>query len=145
MFRLAGQDTLEDSPSCSGRSSVTIGQSDSSPPNQNGIDRVYLLSTSKKVRLRKQINSQTNTPNLSNSTSASLTNPKSQIITQNNTFATTDFSFSVSHERLLKLITDVEPFEPNWEGIKSITFTGKRLESTVKLKHWLPYLDEIDL
>ncbi|GAA5943956.1 hypothetical protein JCM10213_009043 [Rhodosporidiobolus nylandii] len=57
----------------------------------------------------------------------------------------TECSFGVSHDRLLQYITDVEPFEPDWEGLKSIDLSGKKAESVVRMKEFLPSLDEVNL
>ncbi|GAA5931005.1 hypothetical protein JCM1841_005454 [Sporobolomyces salmonicolor] len=64
--------------------------------------------------------------------------------TANATFLT-ECSFGVSHDRLLQFITDVEPFEPDWEGLRSIDLSGKRAESVVRMKEFLPRLDEVNL
>lgn len=57
----------------------------------------------------------------------------------------TECSFGVSHDRIVKLITDVEPFEPDWEGLRSIDLSNNGVESLVRLKEFLPNLDEINL
>lgn len=57
----------------------------------------------------------------------------------------TQCSFSVSHEKLVKYITDVEPFEPNWEALTSIALVDKGAESLVRLKDFLPSLDQLDV
>ncbi|GAA5825295.1 hypothetical protein JCM11251_006925 [Rhodosporidiobolus azoricus] len=57
----------------------------------------------------------------------------------------TECSFGVSHDRILQYITDVEPFEPDWEGLKSIDLSGKKAESVVRMKEFLPSLDEVNL
>ncbi|GAA6037397.1 hypothetical protein JCM8097_008549 [Rhodosporidiobolus ruineniae] len=57
----------------------------------------------------------------------------------------TECSFGVSHDRLLQYITDVEPFEPDWEGLRSIDLSGKKAESVVRMKEFLPSLDEVNL
>lgn len=57
----------------------------------------------------------------------------------------TECSFGISHDRILKLITDVEPFEPDWEGLKSIDLSKKGVDSLVRLKEFLPNLDEVNL
>lgn len=54
----------------------------------------------------------------------------------------TECSFGVSHELLVRYITDVEPFEPNWEGLTSIDLAKKGVESLVRLKEFIPRLDE---
>ncbi|GAA5883281.1 hypothetical protein JCM3774_001748 [Rhodotorula dairenensis] len=64
--------------------------------------------------------------------------------TGNATFLT-ECSFGVSHDRLLQYITDVEPFEPDWEGLRSIDLSGKRAQGVVRLKEFLPNLDEVNL
>ncbi|GAA6015309.1 hypothetical protein JCM11491_001007 [Sporobolomyces phaffii] len=63
---------------------------------------------------------------------------------RNATFLT-ECSFGVSHDRLLEFITDVEPFEPDWEGLTSIDLSRKKVESVVRLKEFLPKLDEVNL
>ncbi|GAA5913799.1 uncharacterized protein JCM6883_003995, partial [Sporobolomyces salmoneus] len=63
---------------------------------------------------------------------------------RNATFLT-ECSFGVSHDRLLQFITDVEPFEPDWEGLSSIDLSGRKAESVVRLKEFLPKLDEVNL
>lgn len=65
----------------------------------------------------------------------------------NNANATflTECSFGISHDHLVKLITDVEPFEPSWEQLKIIDLSEKGVESLVRLKEFLPRLDEANL
>ncbi|EGG09029.1 uncharacterized protein MELLADRAFT_77162 [Melampsora larici-populina 98AG31] len=57
----------------------------------------------------------------------------------------TDCSFGMSREKLLKLITDIEPYEPMWDQLKVVDLSGKRIESVVKLDEFLPKLDQVDL
>ncbi|GAA6054530.1 hypothetical protein JCM3770_005831 [Rhodotorula araucariae] len=57
----------------------------------------------------------------------------------------TECSFGVSHDRLLQYITDVEPFEPDWEHLRSIDLSGKKADSVVRMKEFLPRLDEVNL
>jgi hypothetical protein len=57
----------------------------------------------------------------------------------------TECSFGVSRDKLIQLITDVEPFEPDWEGLRSIDLARKGAEGLVRLKDFLPSLDEVDL
>ncbi|KAM0751427.1 hypothetical protein T439DRAFT_380394 [Meredithblackwellia eburnea MCA 4105] len=57
----------------------------------------------------------------------------------------TECSFSIGRDRLVQYITDVEPFEPDWEGLRSITLAKKGAESLVRMKDFLPNLDEVDL
>jgi hypothetical protein len=46
---------------------------------------------------------------------------------------------------LVEVITDVVPFEPYWEQLKGIGLKGKGIEGVVRLKEFLPVLEEIDL
>ena len=57
----------------------------------------------------------------------------------------TDCSFAVSHDALVKHLTDIEPFTPNWESITSIDLNSKAIDSLVRLKEFLPKLDAVDL
>ncbi|KAJ4496350.1 hypothetical protein C8J55DRAFT_496607 [Lentinula edodes] len=57
----------------------------------------------------------------------------------------TECSFGVTHDRLVQVITDVEPFEPHWEELHSIDLSGKNLESVARLKEFLPHLDCLQL
>ena len=57
----------------------------------------------------------------------------------------TECSFGVAHDRLVQVITDVQPFEPHWEALSSIDLSGKRLESVARLKEFLPKLDSLHL
>lgn len=81
-------------------------------------------------------------PQADRSVNRSFTRTRSQ--NGNATFLT-ECSFGVSHERLLQLITDVEPFEPKWETLRSIDLSAKKADSVVRLKDFLPNLDEINL
>lgn len=74
--------------------------------------------------------------------SRSFTRSHSQ---QGNATFLTECSFGVSHDRLLQYITDVEPFEPDWEHLRSIDLSCKKAESVVRMKEFLPRLDEVNL
>ncbi|KAJ7134344.1 hypothetical protein C8R44DRAFT_838531 [Mycena epipterygia] len=62
----------------------------------------------------------------------------------NGTFLT-ECSFGVAHDRLVEVLTDVEPFEPHWEGLSTVDLSGRRLESAARLKEFLPALDALNL
>ena len=64
--------------------------------------------------------------------------------TGNATFLT-ECSFAVAHDRLVEVITDVQPFVPRWEDLSSIDLSGKKLESVARLKEFLPRLDGLNL
>lgn len=62
----------------------------------------------------------------------------------NGTFLT-ECSFGVAHDRLVEVITDVQPFEPHWEELSSIDLSNAKLESVARLKEFLPRLDALSL
>ncbi|KAI1789389.1 hypothetical protein LXA43DRAFT_892958 [Ganoderma leucocontextum] len=57
----------------------------------------------------------------------------------------TECSFGVAHDRLVQVITDVQPFEPYWEELTSIDLSNRHLDSTARLKEFLPRLDSLSL
>lgn len=57
----------------------------------------------------------------------------------------TECSFGIAHDRLIEVITDVQPFEPHWEGLNSIDLSSTKLESVARLKEFLPRLDTLYL
>ncbi|RPD73949.1 hypothetical protein L226DRAFT_91508 [Lentinus tigrinus ALCF2SS1-7] len=57
----------------------------------------------------------------------------------------TECSFGVAHDRLVQVITDVQPFEPYWEELTSIDLSGRNVDSTARLKEFLPKLDSLSL
>lgn len=57
----------------------------------------------------------------------------------------TECSFGVSYDRLLRVLTDVVPFEPSWKDLDHINLRERGLESVVRLKEFLPNLDELNL
>ncbi|KAF8635927.1 hypothetical protein AX15_000102 [Amanita polypyramis BW_CC] len=57
----------------------------------------------------------------------------------------TECSFGVTHDRLVQVITDVQPFEPYWEELSSIDLSNKKLESVARLIEFLPHLDVLNL
>lgn len=63
---------------------------------------------------------------------------------QNATFLT-ECSFGVAHDKLVQVITDVQPFEPYWEGLTSINLSKRNLDSVARLKEFLPRLDSLSL
>ena len=57
----------------------------------------------------------------------------------------TECSFGVAHDRLVQVITDVQPFEPYWDQLSAIDLSNKGLESVARLKEFLPRLDSLTL
>ncbi|KII86570.1 hypothetical protein PLICRDRAFT_43203 [Plicaturopsis crispa FD-325 SS-3] len=57
----------------------------------------------------------------------------------------TECSFGVAHDRLVEVITDVQPYEPHWEDLTTIDLCAKNLESVARLKEFLPKLDSLNL
>ncbi|TBU25484.1 hypothetical protein BD311DRAFT_669517 [Dichomitus squalens] len=75
---------------------------------------------------------------------ASRSTPNLSSAAGNATFLT-ECSFGVAHDRLVQVITDVQPFEPYWEELTSIDLSHRNLDSTARLKEFLPRLDSLSL
>lgn len=54
-------------------------------------------------------------------------------------------SFSIAQENLVKHMTDVEPYNPYWEHIKSLKLSDRRLETLHPLNEWCPMISELDV
>lgn len=63
---------------------------------------------------------------------------------RNATFLT-ECSFGVAHDKLVQVITDVQPFEPHWEDLISLDLSKKSLDSVARLKEFSPKLDSLTL
>ncbi|KZT67074.1 hypothetical protein DAEQUDRAFT_409629 [Daedalea quercina L-15889] len=72
---------------------------------------------------------------------------KTPVSTGRNANATflTECSFGVAHDRLVQVITDVQPFEPYWEDLTSIDLSSHNIDSVARLKEFLPRLDSLTL
>lgn len=57
----------------------------------------------------------------------------------------TECSFAATSDHLVKVITDVQPFEPYWEELREVDLSAKGLEGVGRLKEFLPSLDEVNL
>lgn len=57
----------------------------------------------------------------------------------------TEASFGVAHDKLVQVITDLQPFEPYWEELSSIDLANKNIESVARLKEFLPQLRTLSL
>lgn len=69
----------------------------------------------------------------------------SRSVGHNNGTFLTECSFGVAHDRLVEVLTDVEPFEPHWETLSTVDLSERRLESAARLKEFLPALDALNL
>lgn len=76
--------------------------------------------------------------------SQSLSGRSSKMGGMNATFLT-ECSFGVAHDRLVQVITDVQPFEPYWDQLAAVDLSGKNLDSVARLKEFLPRLDSLTL
>ena len=70
--------------------------------------------------------------------------PRSNSAKLNGTFLT-ECSFGVAHDRLIKVVTDVQPFEPHWELLNQIDLSNRKLDSVARMKEILPNLDTLNL
>lgn len=59
------------------------------------------------------------------------------------TLLTTEASFRITHEQLVRVLTTVEPYEPYWETLKVMDIRRKGVESLNRLKELMPNLDRI--
>lgn len=57
----------------------------------------------------------------------------------------TECSFGLAHDKLVQVITDVQPFKPHWEELNSIDLSRKSLESVARLKELVPRLNSLTL
>ncbi|CAD6582713.1 MAG: hypothetical protein CYPHOPRED_002105 [Cyphobasidiales sp. Tagirdzhanova-0007] len=107
-------------------------------PSEQSTPTASLAATgrSRSLRLRAR--------NTSTSTSASTLAWQRKPQNANATLLT-ECSFGVSHDRLLQVLTDVAPFEPCWKELRRLNLADRGLESTIRLKDFLPKLDELDL
>jgi hypothetical protein len=81
------------------------------------------------------------------SDSGHITEQRSHRIRRNNGDATflTECSFAVSHDKLVEIITEVQPFEPYWEDLTTIDLSRRGATSVARLKEFLPKLDRVNL
>ncbi|KNZ56409.1 hypothetical protein VP01_240g3 [Puccinia sorghi] len=135
------------------------GSSDSENEGDNTslhqTSKILMNSIKKKVRRKSSLSS---TPTASRSNS-SLATPQSKTLRANSTHNTNlsmttttnsnnlieDYSFELNYSKLIKIITDFEPFEPFWNSIKVINLASKSIDSVIRLNEILPALDQIDL
>lgn len=61
--------------------------------------------------------------------------------TERSTF--TGASFRLTKDKLVELLTDVAPWEPDWQTLKKIDLRARRLESCIGLSEHLPNVEEV--
>ncbi|KAK9236044.1 hypothetical protein V1525DRAFT_457979 [Lipomyces kononenkoae] len=49
-------------------------------------------------------------------------------------------SFSIAVQNLVKILSDIHPFEPYWQDITVLELQGRELETLVRLEEWCPQL-----
>lgn len=57
----------------------------------------------------------------------------------------TECSFGVAKDRIIEVLTDVAPWEPDWEHMRELDVAYRGLESCVKLKEFMPRLEEVKM
>lgn len=57
----------------------------------------------------------------------------------------TECSFGVAHDRLVEVITEVQPYEAHWELLSKIDLSKRGVDSVARLKEFCPDLDEVNL
>ena len=55
----------------------------------------------------------------------------------------TQASFRVTRDKLIELLTDVAPWEPDWHSMRTLDLRARRLESCIGLAEHMPALDEV--
>ncbi|WAQ81644.1 hypothetical protein PtA15_1A986 [Puccinia triticina] len=138
-----------------------VGSSDSENDDDHAsihqTSKILINSIKKKVRRKSSLTSNTTT---SQSNSSTMATPQARSSRQkssscNHLSMTTttshsnnlveDYSFELNYSKLIKIVTDFEPFEPFWNSIKVINLAGKSIDSVIRLNEILPALDQIDL
>ena len=54
-----------------------------------------------------------------------------------------DASFGVARNKMLELLTDAAPWEPDWRRLRRIDLRARRLESCIGLAEFLPNVEEV--
>lgn len=57
----------------------------------------------------------------------------------------TECSFGVAYDDLLRAVTDMHAYEPDWQHLAFVDLSGRGLESLARLKEFLPSLQEANL
>ncbi|KAK9385487.1 hypothetical protein V1515DRAFT_608231 [Lipomyces mesembrius] len=54
-------------------------------------------------------------------------------------------SFSIAVQNLVKILSDIHPFEPYWQDITTLDLQGRDLETLVRLDEWCPQLLDLNV
>lgn len=57
----------------------------------------------------------------------------------------TECSFGVAHDRLVEVLTEVQPYEAHWELLSKLDLSAKGVDSVARLKEFCPDLDDVNL
>ena len=78
--------------------------------------------------------------------SSSLSARSSRSLGRNvNSTLLTECSFGVAHDKLVQVLTDVQPYEPYWDELTTVDLSQKNLDSVARLKEFTPRLDSLVL
>ena len=58
-----------------------------------------------------------------------------------NTTIMTECSFGISHDKLVQVLTDIAPMEPDWKNLRKIDLSNRDVDSLIRLKEFCPKLD----
>ncbi|RPA85097.1 hypothetical protein BJ508DRAFT_412236 [Ascobolus immersus RN42] len=110
-----------------------------------------LITNSSVVRTGQSMQTSSPLPDLSyrfEATGLLLNLELQHFATQNNLYSrpreVIEDRFSLAAKKLVECITDEYPFELNWEEIRSLNFSSKKLETLHRLNEHCPYLEELD-
>ena len=55
----------------------------------------------------------------------------------------TNASFRITRDKLVEVLTDAVPWEPDWRTLKKIDLRARQLESCIALSEHLPHVQEV--
>ncbi|KAK9479199.1 hypothetical protein V1514DRAFT_328729 [Lipomyces japonicus] len=56
-----------------------------------------------------------------------------------------DSSFSIAIQNLVRVLSDIQPFEPYWEDITTLNLPSRNLETLVRLEEWCPNVHNMNV
>ncbi|KDN52631.1 L domain-like protein [Tilletiaria anomala UBC 951] len=57
----------------------------------------------------------------------------------------TEMSFAIAQDRVLQVLTDVVPWQPDWENLSVLDLSNRRVETLMKLQDFCPNLLDVNL